>query len=60
MDKEQPNLDLQTKDNVPTVSFDFQKIKPGGDYFIGNVFSLFILFIYILLFYRNFNSYDDA
>jgi hypothetical protein len=53
METTQPNLDMRTKGDIPTVSFDFQKMKPGADYFTGNFFTLMVLFFFILFFYKN-------
>ena len=53
MEKNQQNLDLRTQEDTPTIPFKYNKVKPGQDYFSGNFFTLLVLFIYTLLFYRS-------
>jgi hypothetical protein len=49
----QANLDMRTQHEVQVTQFNVNKVKPGTDYFNGNFFSLLVLFVYSLFFWRH-------
>lgn len=56
----QKNLDLRTQNEMPLIHHSAKQVKPGKDFFASNFFSLLLIFVFNLFFYRNVTGDDKS
>mmetsp|Transcript_38644 Transcript_38644/g.58811 ORF Transcript_38644/g.58811 Transcript_38644/m.58811 type:complete len:208 (+) Transcript_38644:372-995(+) len=60
MHRKQENTDSRKRLHNPYVTHKFKKVKPGMDYFTEIFFTLLIIIIYTLIYWKNISGEDKA